>query len=420
MLRCAVRVPTTPREARHATQDPPDRRPRRRGLLDGEGRLPARRLHPVAHRRAHGRGSASCPPPRATPTTTSCASTAASPPAARRATCPCSAATRAPAGSRTTSPTHLLAAGPDLRRRRQHGEHARRLARARARRDPAQGLAPGHRPVRALGRLAVLVRAGPERLPRRPAARCAASACCPTRTASTTTPSPPGARSTTASSATACAPGSPSRTASACTSAAPARAGRQLASRRPRLPGAGGQSGRVVRDAVLDRRVPRRAPGAAPGRRRGRTAAPERLQAPSRRVSRAPAVCRSRSGRSSRWAAAASRWSRPTRCSTTSCSAGARPRAARSCSCPRPRATPPRQINAFKARFADRTCVPEHLSLFRLREIQAPARASSSLEQDILYVGGGSMRNLLAIWRAHELDRLLIEAWRTGAPCWQG
>ena len=30
------------------------------------------------------------------------------------------------------------------------------------------------------------------------------------------------------------------------------------------------------------------------------------------------------------------------------------------------------------------------------------------LGQDIVYVGGGSMRNLLALWRAHGLDRLLI------------
>ena len=66
-------------------------------------------------------------------------------------------------------------------------------------------------------------------------------------------------------------------------------------------------------------------------------------------------------------------------------------------------------INAFKERFHGRTCVPEHLSLFRLRETKRPLREILS-EQDILYVGGGSMRNLLAIWRAHELDALLIEA----------
>jgi dipeptidase E len=84
------------------------------------------------------------------------------------------------------------------------------------------------------------------------------------------------------------------------------------------------------------------------------------------------------------------------------------------------------QINAFYARFADRGCIPEHLSLFRLAEVQRPL-AEIVLSQDIVYAGGGSMRNLLAIWRAHELDRLLIEAWRrgtvlaglsAGAMCW--
>jgi dipeptidase E len=84
------------------------------------------------------------------------------------------------------------------------------------------------------------------------------------------------------------------------------------------------------------------------------------------------------------------------------------------------------QINAFHARFADRLCVAEHLSLFRLGETKRPLE-EIVLEQDIVYVGGGSMRNLLAIWRAHGLDRLLERAWRrgvvlaglsAGAMCW--
>jgi dipeptidase E len=84
------------------------------------------------------------------------------------------------------------------------------------------------------------------------------------------------------------------------------------------------------------------------------------------------------------------------------------------------------QIAAFHARFADRHCVAEHLSLFRLHELRRPLR-EVVLSQDVLYVGGGSMRNLLAIWRAHDLDRLLIAAWRrgivlagisAGAMCW--
>jgi len=84
------------------------------------------------------------------------------------------------------------------------------------------------------------------------------------------------------------------------------------------------------------------------------------------------------------------------------------------------------QINAFKDRFAERTCVPEHLSLFRLRDARRTLE-EVVLGQDIIYAGGGSLRNLLAIWRAHGLDRLLVRAWQAGtvlaglsagAMCW--
>ena len=36
-------------------------------------------------------------------------------------------------------------------------------------------------------------------------------------------------------------------------------------------------------------------------------------------------------------------------------------------------------------------------------------------EQDVFYVGGGSTLHLLALWRAHGLDRLLRDAWKSGA-----
>lgn len=84
------------------------------------------------------------------------------------------------------------------------------------------------------------------------------------------------------------------------------------------------------------------------------------------------------------------------------------------------------QINAFYARFGGRACVPRHVSLFRLGELESSLE-EIVLAQDIVYVGGGSMRNLLAIWRAHQLDRVLIRAWRegtvlagisAGAMCW--
>jgi peptidase E len=88
---------------------------------------------------------------------------------------------------------------------------------------------------------------------------------------------------------------------------------------------------------------------------------------------------------------------------------------------------PAGQINAFRARFGGRNdCEAAHLSLFNLhdstRTLDEVVRG-----QDVIYAGGGSMRNLLAIWRAHGLDRLLVEAWErgtvlagisAGAMCW--
>ncbi len=83
-------------------------------------------------------------------------------------------------------------------------------------------------------------------------------------------------------------------------------------------------------------------------------------------------------------------------------------------------------INAFMHRFAGRPCKHEHLSLFHLRGLRRPLR-EVVLEQDVIYVGGGSMRNLLAIWSAHGVDEMLLEAWSrgtvlaglsAGAMCW--
>jgi len=49
------------------------------------------------------------------------------------------------------------------------------------------------------------------------------------------------------------------------------------------------------------------------------------------------------------------------------------------------------------------------------------------LSQDLIYVGGGSMVNLLAVWEAHDIASILSLAWRrgivlagqsAGAMCW--
>ena len=49
-------------------------------------------------------------------------------------------------------------------------------------------------------------------------------------------------------------------------------------------------------------------------------------------------------------------------------------------------------------------CEPSHVSLFRLGEDPMPLE-ERLLGQDAIYVGGGSMVNLLAIWRAQGLPR---------------
>ncbi|HEU4657344.1 MAG TPA: peptidase E [Capillimicrobium sp.] len=87
---------------------------------------------------------------------------------------------------------------------------------------------------------------------------------------------------------------------------------------------------------------------------------------------------------------------------------------------------PKEQEQRFHMVYDGRPCATTVLSLFRLHE-QPVALRELILEQDLVYVGGGSMRNLLAIWREHGLDRLLAEAWRrgtvlaglsAGAMCW--
>ncbi len=98
----------------------------------------------------------------------------------------------------------------------------------------------------------------------------------------------------------------------------------------------------------------------------------------------------------------------------------------RICFLPTASGDPGEQITRFHAAFADRPCEAAHLSLFRLGTNPVDLR-QYLLSQDIVYVGGGSMRNMLAIWRAHGLDAILRECWEqgtvlaglsAGAMCW--
>jgi peptidase E len=71
------------------------------------------------------------------------------------------------------------------------------------------------------------------------------------------------------------------------------------------------------------------------------------------------------------------------------------------------------QIRRYYETFGDSLCDPSHISLFRLGRNPVPLR-EHLLTQDAIYVGGGSMVNLLAIWRAQGLDAILHEAWQSG------
>ena len=66
----------------------------------------------------------------------------------------------------------------------------------------------------------------------------------------------------------------------------------------------------------------------------------------------------------------------------------------------------PEWIIRFYEEFTARDCEPSHLTLFGMPEDPAGYVA----EQDVLYVGGGNTANLLALWRAHGLDRAIRTA----------
>jgi peptidase E len=83
------------------------------------------------------------------------------------------------------------------------------------------------------------------------------------------------------------------------------------------------------------------------------------------------------------------------------------------CLLPTASGDPEDQIARFRRSFAERDCVPQVISLFRLGENPIDLR-EELLDQDVIYAGGGSMLNLVAIWRAHGLDLILRECWREG------
>jgi dipeptidase E len=68
-------------------------------------------------------------------------------------------------------------------------------------------------------------------------------------------------------------------------------------------------------------------------------------------------------------------------------------------------------LDRFYAAFGALNCRPSHVSLFKLEPSDLREKV---LEQDVIYVGGGNTRAMLAVWREWEFDRLLREAWEAG------
>lgn len=80
-------------------------------------------------------------------------------------------------------------------------------------------------------------------------------------------------------------------------------------------------------------------------------------------------------------------------------------------------------IDSFYSAFRKLPCRPTHLPLFA----RTPDLQSVILEQDVIYVGGGNTKSMLAVWREWGIPALLRRAWESGivlagisagAICW--
>jgi dipeptidase E len=80
-------------------------------------------------------------------------------------------------------------------------------------------------------------------------------------------------------------------------------------------------------------------------------------------------------------------------------------------------------VARFYAAFEQLPCTPTHVPLFR----RTPDLREQLLAQDVLYIGGGNTRSMLAVWREWSIPEILRQAWSTGtvlagisagAICW--
>ena len=68
-------------------------------------------------------------------------------------------------------------------------------------------------------------------------------------------------------------------------------------------------------------------------------------------------------------------------------------------------------IARFYQHFAPKPAHLSHLSLFKPHTADLK---SFILDQDIIYVGGGNTKNLIALWKEWHLDKILRQAWSQG------
>jgi peptidase E len=74
----------------------------------------------------------------------------------------------------------------------------------------------------------------------------------------------------------------------------------------------------------------------------------------------------------------------------------------------------PAAVEAYAARFAEYPARVEYSALRLFTQPSVPDVRAHLLAQDVILVEGGSVVNLMAVWRAHGLPPILRECWERG------
>ena len=72
----------------------------------------------------------------------------------------------------------------------------------------------------------------------------------------------------------------------------------------------------------------------------------------------------------------------------------------------------PRWTLGIYDRFHGQPARVSHLSLFPMPNVRDPE--DLLLSADVIFVGGGSVANMVAVWRVHGLDVIMRKAWQAG------